>query len=65
MLAGAQRHVLREDREFDAEAFVEAVAAAAEDPQVGFACKRGQTVIPTRHPRTARGCVHWKLASRK
>lgn len=29
-----QRHVLREDREFDAEAFVRAADAAAEDPQV-------------------------------
>lgn len=29
-----QRHVLREDQEFDAEAFVRAADAAAEDPQV-------------------------------
>lgn len=29
-----QRHVLREDQEFDSEAFVRAADAAAEDPQV-------------------------------
>eukprot|EP00903_Cladosiphon_okamuranus_P018792 g17287.t1 len=31
-----QRHVLREDREFDAEAFVRAADAAAENPQVAL-----------------------------